>query len=52
MLLYAIWLLICIRADAQLPNKPGVIIYESAARPVDHKLVATTNAASTFRPGY
>ncbi|KAK8849497.1 hypothetical protein IAR55_004831 [Kwoniella newhampshirensis] len=34
-----------------LPNRPGVIVYESAARPTDHKVDGATSG-QTFRPGY
>ncbi|WWC93019.1 uncharacterized protein L201_007983 [Kwoniella dendrophila CBS 6074] len=34
-----------------LPNRPGVIIYESSARPTDHKTEGVSSG-QTFRPGY
>ncbi|KAK6908912.1 hypothetical protein I203_102918 [Kwoniella mangroviensis CBS 8507] len=34
-----------------LPNRPGVIIYESSARPADHKTEGI-NEGQTFRPGF
>ncbi|CAD6585921.1 MAG: hypothetical protein TREMPRED_004278 [Tremellales sp. Tagirdzhanova-0007] len=34
-----------------LPKRPGVIIYESAARPTDHK-VETVSSSQAWRPGY
>jgi len=34
-----------------LPDRPGVIIYESAARPTDHK-VESVSSGQTWGPGY
>ncbi|WVR08239.1 hypothetical protein IAU60_005286 [Kwoniella sp. DSM 27419] len=34
-----------------LPQRPGVIVYESSARPTDHKVDGATSG-QTFRPGY
>ena len=38
-------------SPGQLPKRPGVIIYESAARPTDHK-VETVSSSQAWRPGY
>ncbi|ORY34886.1 PITH domain-domain-containing protein [Naematelia encephala] len=35
-----------------LPGKPGVIIYESAARPTDHKLETGVAEGGAWGPGY
>ncbi|OCF46075.1 hypothetical protein I317_00165 [Kwoniella heveanensis CBS 569] len=35
-----------------LPNRPGVIIYESSARPTDHKIDQGVSSAQTYRPGF
>ena len=37
--------------SSQLPNRPGVIIYESAARPTDHKMEAVSSSQA-WKPGY
>ncbi|WRT69494.1 uncharacterized protein IL334_006480 [Kwoniella shivajii] len=34
-----------------LPNRPGVIVYESSARPADHKTEGI-NSGETFKPGF
>ena len=36
----------------QLPERPGIILYESAARPTDHKVEQRLMEGNTYRPGY
>jgi len=38
-------------ADDQIAARPGAIIYESAARPTDHKMESVTEGQS-WGPGY
>ncbi|WVQ79436.1 hypothetical protein IAT38_001534 [Cryptococcus sp. DSM 104549] len=35
-----------------LPNRPGVIVYESSANPADHKVPGVSAGGATHRPGY
>ncbi|WVO13726.1 hypothetical protein L204_101348 [Cryptococcus depauperatus] len=35
-----------------LPNRPGIIVYESSANPADHKLPGVNTEGATHRPGY
>lgn len=35
-----------------LPNRPGVIVYESSANPADHKVPGVNAGGATHRPGY
>ncbi|ORX37900.1 galactose-binding domain-like protein [Kockovaella imperatae] len=37
--------------SAPLPQRPGIILYESAARPTDHKLEQKLMEGSSYRPG-